>query len=75
MKNKLINLNDHLFAQMERLSEEKIDATKLDLELKRAKAISSVAKDIVSNARLALDTQKHIAEMAPINKQLPETLK
>ncbi len=74
MKNKLLDLNNHLFAQMERLNNEDIDKDKLDTEIERSKAMTSVAKEIISNARLALDAQVKVGEA--INyKQLPEMLK
>lgn len=60
MKNKLIDLNNHLFAQLERLSDEDTTGTSLDEEIKRAKAISYVATHIIGNAKLALDAAKAI---------------
>ena len=54
MKNKLSDLNDHLFAQLERLSEESLTGDKLSEEITRAKAITDVAKNIVENGRLIL---------------------
>lgn len=62
MKNKLIDLNNHLFAQLERLSDEDIEDEKLTAELSRTKAITSVAVQIISNARLALNAQVAIKE-------------
>lgn len=62
MKNKLIDLNDHLFAQIERLSEEKISDDDLDKEIKRGKALTDIADKIISNARLTLDAQVAGAE-------------
>ena len=62
MKNKLINLNNHLFEQLERLSDEDIKGDKLAEEINRAKAISQVAGQIVGNARLALDAKIAINE-------------
>ncbi len=62
MQNKLSDLNNHLFAQMERLSEENIDQAVLDKEIQRTKAISTVAKDIVSNASLVLKAHKAAAD-------------
>lgn len=55
MKNKLSDLNDHLFAQMERLSDESLTGDNLRSEIDRAKAVSSVATQIIGNARLVAD--------------------
>lgn len=57
MKNKLIDLNDHLFAQLERLSEENLELTALEREINRTKAITSVAREIIGAGKLALDAQ------------------
>lgn len=57
MKNKLTDLNNHLFAQLERLSDENLKGDALKEEINRSKAVSGVSKDIVANARLALDAQ------------------
>jgi hypothetical protein len=58
MKNKLIDLNNHLFAQLERLSDEDLKPEELKVELARAQAISSVSKNIISNASLAFKVAK-----------------
>lgn len=57
MKNKLTDLNNHLFAQLERLSNESLKGDALKEEINHSKAVSGVSKDIVANARLALDAQ------------------
>lgn len=62
MKNKLSDLNDHLFAQLERLNDEDLKGEKLEEEIERSKAITGVSKEVVANARLVLDAQKHKAE-------------
>lgn len=54
MKNKLSDLNDHLFAQLERLSEEGLSAEQIEQEVKRADAIVGVSEQIVRNADLQL---------------------
>ena len=54
MKNKLTDLNDHLFAQLERLSEEGISPEQIETEVKRTDAIVAVADQIVRQADLQL---------------------
>ena len=64
MKNKLIDLNNHLFAQLERLGDESLSDSQLDKELRRSKAMTTVGMVIVNNARLALDAQVAVSENA-----------
>lgn len=72
MKNKLIDLNNHLFAQIERLSEEELTPDQIDNEVKRTEAIVSVSQQIIANADLALKGAKLIAEHgAYVGKYLP----
>jgi len=54
MKNKLTDLNDHLFAQLERLNDEDLDADEVKVEIERSRAIASIAKEIVSGAQTRL---------------------
>ncbi len=62
MKNKLVDLNDHLFAQMERISEESLKGDDLERELQRTKAVTDVAKQIIDNGRLVLSAQKALGD-------------
>jgi hypothetical protein len=61
MKNKLTDLNDHLFAQLERLSEEGLTAEQIEQEVMRTDAIVGVAEQIVRNADLQLKAVQIIA--------------
>ena len=62
-KNKLTDLNDHLFAQLERLGEEdNMDADKIELECKRTDAIVDIAEQIISNANLQLKAANLLAQ-------------
>lgn len=58
MKNKLIDLNDHLFAQLERLDDEDLTEEQLAIEIKRGHAMAAVAQQIVSNANVVLEAAK-----------------
>jgi hypothetical protein len=57
-KNKLTDLNNHLFAQLERLSDEETVGDKLAEEIERSRAVGGIARTIIDNAKLALEAQK-----------------
>lgn len=73
-KNTLVDLNNHLFAQLERLNDEEIKGDELQEELQRAKVISDVARSIVKNGNLVLQAHKFKDESLDLNNQLPEML-
>ena len=73
MKNKLTDLNNHLFAQLERLGDESLDSGQLKHEIARSKAITAVSSQIVNNARLALDAQIAVRDL-PLGNRLPSML-
>jgi hypothetical protein len=62
MKNKFSDLNDHLFAQLERLSDEDMSEEKLKQEIGRAGAIVDVAQALVANAAIVLKAAQITAE-------------
>ena len=62
MKNKLSDLNNHLFAQLERLSDESLSNEAIEQEARRADAIVSVADQIVRNADLQLRAARMFAD-------------
>jgi len=71
MKNKLSDLNNTLFAQLERLNEEATKGNKLSEEINRSKAITSVAHEIILNGKLVLDAMiavkdKKIDSLLPV---------
>lgn len=47
MKNSLTDLNNHLFAQLERLNDEDLDGEALEKEIARSKAIGDMAGKII----------------------------
>lgn len=70
--NKLTDLNNHLFAQLERLSDEELSHEELQKEIERTKAINGVAKNIIDNAKTTLDGAKFAYEKLPGDKPMPE---
>lgn len=62
MKNTLEDLNNHLFAQLERLGDEDITGEKLQEEITRAKAITGIAAQIISNGSLVLKAKVFMEE-------------
>ncbi|SFR40674.1 hypothetical protein SAMN04488005_1538 [Yoonia tamlensis] len=73
MKNKLSDLNDHLFAQLERLSDEGLSPEQIENEAKRAAAIVSIADQVSRNTDQRLKAAKLFADHgAVIMPMLPE---
>lgn len=62
MKNKLKDLNDHLFAQLERLGDERLKGEELDREIKRAQSMGGVANQVIQLGRLVLDAEVAASE-------------
>lgn len=74
MQNTLIDLNNHLFEQMERLNDEELNGEELDREIKRAKAMACISSQIIGNASLGLDAEKLKVEFGHRDVHLPEML-
>lgn len=73
MKNSLSDLNNHLFAQIERLGDESLTGEKLQEEIHRAKAVTGISSQIISNARLVLDAEEYTRGLKP--SDTPEVLR
>lgn len=73
--NTLLDLNNHLFAQLERLGDEELSQEDLKMEMDRTKAINGVAKNIVDNAKTALEAAKFSYTQLPGGKSLPAQFK
>lgn len=74
MKNGLTDLNNHLFEQLERLNDEELKGEELKEEITRSKTIENVAKQIINNGRLVLDSQKFIDDRLNVDNELPDML-
>jgi hypothetical protein len=73
MKNRLSDLNNHLFAQLERLSDETLSAEQIAQEVTRAEAIVGLSGQIVANAAVQLKAAHLLADHSGRAK-LPEML-
>lgn len=75
MKNRLTDLNDLLFAQLERLTDESLSGEALAQEISRTTSVVQVADRIVDTAALQLQGAKLIAEHGGgMLKALPATM-
>lgn len=59
MRNKLTDLNDYLFEELENLMDKDLTQDELDREIKTAKQVVSVSQTIINNANLLLQAKKH----------------
>ena len=73
MQNKLTDLNNYLFAQLERLDDEELTDEALNKEIGRAKAITGVASQIISNGQLQVEVCQ-LAHEAGVTYQIPTLL-
>ena len=74
MKNTLVDLNNHLFAQIERLNDEELTNDELDMEIKRAKAMTDISTKIIDNADLVLQAENLRVEYGGRDVNLPAML-
>jgi benzoyl-CoA reductase/2-hydroxyglutaryl-CoA dehydratase subunit BcrC/BadD/HgdB len=74
MKNKLMDLNNHLFEQLERLNDEEVTGDELKEEIQRSNAVVRVSSQIIDVGRLTLDARKHVDNMGLDGRHLPEIL-
>lgn len=72
MKNKLTDLNNHLFAALERLGEENLTKDQLELEEKRVRAIGEISGKILHIAEVSLKAEKLKADFLGNSAPLPE---
>lgn len=74
-KNKLGDLNDHLFMQLEKLNDDGLKGEELNQEIQRAHAMTGVAKQIINTGALALKAKKVVADGLVDVGDVPECLK
>lgn len=74
MKNTLNDLNNFLFAQLERLDNEELSKEELTLEIDRSTAISKVASQVIQNSNTVLKAMQFADERRDIDRKIPKLL-
>jgi len=74
MNNTLGDLNNHLFAQLERLNDESLQGEKLQEEITRSKAINEVATRIIAGGALVLQAKRLQDDHMSNDVKLPRML-
>lgn len=74
MKDTLKDLNDHLFAEMERLGDEELKGEDLDNEIRRADAVSKISAQIINNGELVVKAARFKNEYGVSDSDLPAFL-
>lgn len=73
-RNKLSDLNNHLFEQLERLNDEDLSNEDLEKEIKRQRSMSEVATNIIEINRISMDAMKLIAKGDISVNELPSEI-
>ena len=58
MKNKIEDLNNHLFQALERLNDEDLTADQIRAEASRARAIVDISEQIIDTRRVTVDAAR-----------------
>lgn len=73
-RNKLSDLNDHLFEQLERLNDEDLTEEQISKEVKRSSAMTKIASHIIKNAKVTIDAMRLVSSGAFDKDDLPKSL-
>lgn len=75
MKNTLGDLNNYLFEQLERLTDDELDGEDLAVEISRSRAVTGIASQIIQNGNLVLRASIAQDERMDANARMPRMLK
>lgn len=74
MRNTLVDLNNHLFEQLERLNDEELTDEELEKEIKRTDAMKDIATQIIANASIVLKATELNMEYSRNEVNVPQML-
>ncbi len=61
-RNTLGDLNNHLFAQLEKMNDDELTGEQLDNEIRRTEAMAKISEQIIKNGELQFRAMKHMDE-------------
>lgn len=73
--NKQSDLDNHLFAELERLGDEDLEGEALKAEIARAKSIAGIAAQINQSRSLQVEVAKFQDSANAVHPELPESLR
>ena len=62
-RNKLNDLRDHLFAQLERLNDEDLTPDEVKLEIGKAKAMTDISNSLIESAKVEVSFIKQTGKL------------
>lgn len=74
-RNTLGDLNNHLFAQLEKMDDDELAGEQLDNEIRRTEAMAKISEQIIKNGELQFRAMKHMDEYGyERQKAIPDML-
>ena len=73
-KSRMTDLQEHLFAQLERLGDESLNTEGVEREVLRTKAMVDVAGTLIDAGKLSLDVWDRSVQHGLVPKRLPKAL-
>lgn len=74
-RNTLGDLNNHLFAQLEKMDDDELTGDQLDNEIRRTEAMAKISEQIIKNGVLQFRAMKHMDEYGyERQKAIPDML-
>lgn len=72
--NTMLDLNDHFFAELERLGDEELEGEALEAEIGRARAIADIGRAAIENANTVLRAAEFEDRKISADANLPRLL-
>ena len=74
VRNKLSDLSDHLFEQMERLNDAMLKGENLKEEVSRTNAMTDISMQLIEVGKLQLEAKKLVVDLRGTDEKMPRLL-